>query len=71
MMRKLTRTFKDNICAIQKPAISKENQMFTDPMLQIAKDHARDLRRKARRDALANYPDRERRPRILRYWANR
>ncbi len=45
--------------------------MFTDPMLQIAKDHARDLRRKARRDALANYPDRERRPRILRYWANR
>ena len=45
--------------------------MFTDPLLQVAKDHMRDLRRQAKRDALANYPDRERRPRILRYWANR
>ena len=47
--------------------------MITEPMLQIAKEHAKDLRREAKSEALSRtaYPDRERRPRILRYWANR
>ena len=47
--------------------------MITEPMLQLAKEHAKDLRRQAKSEALsrAEYPDREKRPRILRYWANR
>ena len=47
--------------------------MIHEPLLQLAKEHARDLRRQAKYQALvrAEYPDQEKRPRILRYWANR
>ena len=47
--------------------------MITEPMLQVAREHARDLRRQAKYKALSRteYPDGEKRPRILRHWANR
>ncbi len=40
---------------------------------QLAHEHLNDLRRdgKTQRLVKASYPDRERTPRILRYWANR